>query len=265
MFSFFAVLMVSGGSSALGETDSLMTLTIDKSIYLDGETIKFTGEVENIFSDTPVTIIVKSPLGNIVGVDQLTVNADKVFTSEIKTGSALMSASGIYEILVHYGTLKQTVSFELITSEKPTSEQPISGVVRIDDSNKSVDYEITGGKLVSITPNELADTLIVEINADTDGSLTLILPRTVFESQENDKDSEIFVYIDDKVADFEVIRTSTDRTISIAFPAGSEQIEIVGTFVIPEFGTIAAMILVVAIISIIAVSSKSRLSIMPRY
>jgi predicted secreted protein with PEFG-CTERM motif len=40
---------------------------------------------------------------------------------------------------------------------------------------------------------------------------------------------------------------------------------VIGTFVIPEFGTIAVMILAVAIISIIAVSAKSRLSIMPRY
>ena len=35
--------------------------------------------------------------------------------------------------------------------------------------------------------------------------------------------------------------------------------------VVPEFGTIAVMILAVAIISIIAVSAKSRLSIMPKY
>jgi predicted secreted protein with PEFG-CTERM motif len=49
------------------------------------------------------------------------------------------------------------------------------------------------------------------------------------------------------------------------FPAGAETIEIIGTYVIPEFGTIAAMILAVAIISIIAISAKSRLSIIPRY
>ena len=60
-------------------------------------------------------------------------------------------------------------------------------------------------------------------------------------------------------------QTSTDRTLTIEFPAGAEEIEIIGTFVVPEFGTIAAMILAVAIISIIAVSAKSRLSIMPRY
>ena len=40
--------------------------------------------------------------------------------------------------------------------------------------------------------------------------------------------------------------------------------EIVTKQVVPEFGTIAAMILAVAIISIIAISAKSRLSVMPR-
>jgi predicted secreted protein with PEFG-CTERM motif len=55
------------------------------------------------------------------------------------------------------------------------------------------------------------------------------------------------------------------NTVTVPFFADSEQIEIIGTFVIPEFGTIAAMILAVAIISIIAISAKSRLSIVPRY
>jgi predicted secreted protein with PEFG-CTERM motif len=45
----------------------------------------------------------------------------------------------------------------------------------------------------------------------------------------------------------------------------STEVDIKDGLVVPEFGTIAAMILAVAIISIIAVSSKSRLSIMPRY
>ena len=41
------------------------------------------------------------------------------------------------------------------------------------------------------------------------------------------------------------------NTVIVPFNAGTEQIEIIGTFVIPEFGTIAAMILAVAIISIL--------------
>ncbi len=45
----------------------------------------------------------------------------------------------------------------------------------------------------------------------------------------------------------------------------STEVDIKDGLVIPEFGTIAAMILAVAIISIIAISAKSRLSIIPRY
>ncbi len=44
----------------------------------------------------------------------------------------------------------------------------------------------------------------------------------------------------------------------------SVEVEIVEGKVIPEFGTIAAMILGVAIISIIAITAKSKLSLMPR-
>jgi predicted secreted protein with PEFG-CTERM motif len=46
-------------------------------------------------------------------------------------------------------------------------------------------------------------------------------------------------------------------------PKGGEHIEIVGTTVIPEFGTITMMVLAVAIISIVAVTAKSR--IIPRF
>ena len=45
----------------------------------------------------------------------------------------------------------------------------------------------------------------------------------------------------------------------------SVEVEVEDGVVVPEFGTIAAMILAVAIISIIAISAKSRLSIVPRY
>ena len=54
------------------------------------------------------------------------------------------------------------------------------------------------------------------------------------------------------------------RSIDIPVKDGDTKIEIVGTHVVPEFGTIAMIVLAVAIVSIIAVSAKSRLSIMPK-
>jgi len=45
----------------------------------------------------------------------------------------------------------------------------------------------------------------------------------------------------------------------------SADVEIIDGHVIPEFGVIAAMILAVAIVSIIVVTAKTRLSLVPRY
>jgi len=45
----------------------------------------------------------------------------------------------------------------------------------------------------------------------------------------------------------------------------SAEVEVIDGHVIPEFGVIAAMILAVAIVSIIVVTAKTRLSIVPRY
>ncbi|MBI1828155.1 MAG: PEFG-CTERM sorting domain-containing protein, partial [Thaumarchaeota archaeon] len=41
--------------------------------------------------------------------------------------------------------------------------------------------------------------------------------------------------------------------------------EIIGTWIVPEFGPIAALVLAIAIISIIAVSAKTGLRFMPKY
>ena len=110
-----------------------------------------------------------------------------------------------------------------------------------------------------------AISLLVYIETTDDGSITLTIPRSVLDATINDGDDEFFVLVDGEEVDFEEIKTSTDRILTIKFYAGTEQIEIIGTFVIPEFGTIAAMILAVAIISIIAISAKSRLGMQSRY
>jgi len=54
------------------------------------------------------------------------------------------------------------------------------------------------------------------------------------------------------------------RTLHIEYDAGTEKIEIVGSHVVPEFGTIAMIILAVAIVSIIAITAKTKISLIPK-
>ena len=127
-----------------------------------------------------------------------------------------------------------------------------------------LDHDITGGSVTEMEIDTESTSLIVEIDSDSDGSITITLPRDVIDATVNDADDDLFVIVDGEEVDYDETTTSTDRTLTIAFPAGTEEIEIIGTFVVPEFGTVAVMILAVAIISIVAISAKSRLSIMPR-
>jgi len=273
VFALSAILIVSiGMTPAFGQIQSSIVVTTDKASYSEGETILVTGEVRDLYSGTPVSVIVLSSNGSIVSIAQVTVGADKKFSTEIIAGGT-MKMEGTYTIKVTYGTENRTAetTFEFggSTMTPPSGDNGGSQVtdttVSVSGSSDLIGYEITGGKLLGVTPDVDANSLIISIDASEDGSITLTIPRSVLDATINGEDDDFFVLVDGEEVDFDETTTSTDRTLTIAFPAGAEEIEIIGTFVVPEFGTIAAMILAVAIISIIAISARSRLSIMPRY
>jgi len=133
-----------------------------------------------------------------------------------------------------------------------------------EDIYVTLDHDISGGSVTEMEIEMDSNSLVIEVVATDNGSISVTLPRDVIDATNNGDDDDFFVIVDGEEVDFQETKTSTDRTLTVEFPAGAEEIEIIGTFVVPEFGTIAAMILAVAIISIIAVSAKSRLSIMPR-
>ena len=277
-----------GTPTAFGQNESII-LNIDKTSYLEGETISISGEIKNMIASNQISLIIQSPNGNLVALDQMTVGSDKQFSTEIKLGGKLMKQEGTYTIKVQYGEQSIITSFEFggVTDipenalEETIVEDTVEDIViedlaivdsivtattlTIQDSTDLILYEITNGKITNVIPDLDAVSLLIDIEAIDDGSITLTIPRSVLDATINDNDDEFFVLVDGEEVDFEEITTSTDRTLTIEFLAGTEQIEIIGTFVIPEFGTIAAMILAVAIISIIAISAKSRLSIVPRY
>ncbi len=280
IFTIFGILITSiGTTTVFGENESII-LNTDKLSYTDGEIISISGEIKNMIADTQLSLIIQAPNGNLVALDQITVGVDKQFSTEIKLGGKLMKTEGIYTIKVQYGDESVTTTFEfgrvvsIVSNEIEESavDEPVivdsivtATTITVQKSIDLVGYEITNGKLINVIPDIDAKSLLIDIEALDDGSITLTIPRSVLDATINDKDDEFFVLVDGEEVDFEEITTSTDRTLTIEFLAGSEQIEIIGTFVIPEFGTIAAMILAVAIISIIAISAKSRLSIVPRY
>ena len=173
-------------------------------------------------------------------------------------GSVLVTVGGGME--KDFGTITMGSGVQPSDSSMISS----SSSMKVSNTDLMVGYEITTGKVISVMPDVDSNSLIVGINANSAGTITLELPRSVLDAKMSNDDDEFFVLVDGEEMNFEESVTKTHRTLTVSFPAGTEEIEIIGTFVIPEFGTIAAMILAIAIMSIIAVSAKSRLSIMPR-
>ena len=269
VFALSAIIIASiGVAPVFGQIQDTIVVTTDKSSYSEGDSIMVTGEVKVLLGGEALSLIVKAPNGNIVSVDQLTVGSDKKFSTDLTAGGSLMRSDGTYTIIVQYGSQSRTAetTFSFSGSKTSSGGQGTGNTISIPGSDELIGYKITGGKLISIMPDVNAKSLIVTIEATTDGSLTLTIPRSVADAlDQNGKDDAFFVLVDGEEVDFEETKTDTSRTLTIQFPAGAEEIEIIGTFVVPEFGTIAAMILAIAIISIIAISAKSRLSIMPKY
>ena len=122
----------------------------------------------------------------------------------------------------------------------------------------AADYISTSGAPVtSITANADDDSVIIAIDAADDGVLSVTLHSEVITAFD---DGTYFVLIDNEEVEFE----QSGSNLTIPYGAGNERVEIVGSHVVPEFGTIAMIILAVALVSIIAITAKTRTTLIPK-
>ena len=123
-----------GANSAFGQIQNSIVVTTDKSSYSEGETIFISGEVRDLYSGTPVSVIVLNPNGDIVFLSQLSVNADKKFTTELNAGASLMKTEGTYTVEVKYGTVNRSAetSFEFGIYGYPSPPSNTHNEITID-------------------------------------------------------------------------------------------------------------------------------------
>ncbi|HJU34861.1 MAG TPA: PEFG-CTERM sorting domain-containing protein [Nitrososphaera sp.] len=122
-----------------------------------------------------------------------------------------------------------------------------------------IEYRIMGGSVQNMTINSENQTLGITLDSMSNGTLALRLPREVIDSKTVEgEDADFAAFIDN--AEYEQpgeIEPAEDtRTLLIGFPAGAESIDLIGTSVIPEFSTIAVIVLAVAIVGIIIATAR---------
>lgn len=249
-------------SSVVGTPSSVtaaVVVTTDKPSYNDGDKVVISGTTRDYMGDTPLTLILRNPIGNVIKVDQITVGTDKTFSTTVVATGLLWQSAGTYTVSVQYGGPERSAKTTFQFTGSVVSSGP--STIPVDGTNMSVTYSITNGKVTDIKADPASKSLTVSIQTTGDGLLTITMPRALIDATLNGTDTKFVVLNDGQENTHvnETMTTSTDRTLAIPFKNGTQQIEIIGTFVIPEFGPIAVMVLAIAIISIIAISTKTGL------
>ena len=126
------------------------------------------------------------------------------------------------------------------------------------DLVNTLSYDISGGSVSSIITNSDDATLVVAVDATDDGELSITMNSNYITAFD---DGSYFVLVNNEAAEF----SQDGSTLTIPFEAGAEKIEIVGGSVVPEFGTIAMVVLAVAIISIIVITTKTKTQLIPKF
>jgi len=273
---FVAVtILILAGTGFVSQAFAAFTITMetDKDIYDHSSVITVTGHVDPVDpTGSEVTIIVKrmNPVG-LVQIAQAPVNSDGSFSTTIETASATMKYDGMYQIKAQYVGAEITVSVELTNAIEASEPEAVGTAVTgtaVTGTAEEILYKLSPGQIVyditcNATPafyaNADDDSIVIYLDPTDDGILTITLHEELIKPFE---DGTFVVIVDNQeMQDF----TQVGNTLTIPCVAGTEKIEIHGSWAIPEFGVIAAMILAVAIISIIVVTAKTKLSIVPRY
>ena len=91
-----------------------LTVSTDYPGYAENGEIIISGKVkESSLSEypTPITLMVVSPDGNIVKIDQLVLNSNNEFSTTIVAGGPLWKSGGDYTVKANYGAQKAETTF----------------------------------------------------------------------------------------------------------------------------------------------------------
>jgi len=120
------------------------------------------------------------------------------------------------------------ILFTIISSALVYAE---TGSVNIEGNSFDVEYTTTGMTVSGFEADLDFISLILTVEvSDSTGTLDITFERSFFDSIYEGLDDDFFVLIDQDFADFtETETTSQSRTLSIEVPAGTEEVEIIGS------------------------------------
>jgi len=244
----FLIIVIHTPINASAQTNSNgIAATTNKLTYKTGEKVIISGTVENIVEGVPVTILIRNPIQNVYNVGQIDL-LNNVFIHDLVINDA--SKPGIYTVEIKHGSqyakLQFIVNVGLI--------QTISiGTTQI--KVKGEEIGLIKYKDAQISTQEKSITIPLNIVSVSDSSIMqeFEIPKEAIDAP----GQSLIVEIDDVVLNCSETETNSARILNCLIPPYARAMKITGTSVIPEFGAIAAMILIISM-AVVALTRVKR-------
>ena len=243
-----------------------LTVWTDSQIYDHYSTIKVNGYLNPQNNIAPILVVVTNPVGNVVTVQQLSPDIDGNFSFELNTESPLWTQNGDYILKVQSGaeTRQFKTKFTLVPSIIGSVDKCTSDEISVLANNGRIyciPFKVTTG-VVTYTDGKLnsnTKALTFDMRGRDIESIILDIPRYVLDSQSSSGTDSVFTVMSNgKMVEYLELESDSDsRQIQLNYPVASKAtFEIIGTHVIPEFGSIALVILIGSIMSILIISKS---------
>ena len=127
--------------------------------------------------------------------------------------------------------------------------------LKIDEHSYDLEYEINANVLAMEIDQEL-NSLLIGIENTDDSTFSIKLPNEMISAENN----EFAVLVDGQEVGYEINSIGDKTEMTFFVPSLSQEIEIIGTNVIPEFPFVI-LILILMISGVIVLSKKNNLRI----
>jgi hypothetical protein len=241
-------------------TGGALTVKTDKTTYENGSTVKVTGTVASdliVPNQDQVLLRFNAPDKNPCRIDPADLASDGSYSYSLVLGGKC-GLTGQYEVVAFYNQKDVKTTFSLQGGGITAYTLQAGG------KSHTIEYEITQGQIKSMFVKPAEKILVVSIDADQDGQLTLVLPREVIDAIQGSQDIPFVVTTTDtdsgtegNVEIDESDTTATKRTIAIDYDGGTDLIEITGTQIVPEFTSIAVIVIAAGILGTIVIVSRN--------
>lgn len=225
-----------------------ISASTDKQSYEPGDKVIITGTVQQITNENPVTMIVRNPIGNVYEVGQ-TALLNNVFSHDFVLSDD--AQGGIYTVNIRQGSETTQIQFQVTVGQMQVI--PIfDSEIRVRGENTSlVEY---GNVEVSTVDNSI--TIQVNTTKIQNGPILeeYQIPKRVIDAPGGQ------INVKENGNDINCTQTESDveRILDCSMQPGTKELTLTGTVVIPEFGTTAASILALGIMTVIMIFQRNR-------